>query len=90
MDLEDKFFVGRGRGRRSTEVDIAFFAGADARAQAIECIMFQMGVKGEIVKTTICEAVAVIYGLSEICLSSLEGFEPTFSVLRTRNEVCFC
>ena len=50
-----------GRRRRRADVDIGFFAGADAVAGAVQCAVFLVSVEREVVKTAVGEAVAVVF-----------------------------
>ena len=56
VDLEDLLDSRWG----GAEVDVGFFADADAGADAVDGIAFEMRVQGEVVETAVGEAVAVI------------------------------
>ena len=43
------------------DVDVGFFADADAVADAVDVGAFEGGVEGEVVETAVCEAVAIVF-----------------------------
>lgn len=82
VDFEDVLLLRRwGRSAilrrrgRGADVDVGFFAGADAVAGAVEGALLHIGVEGEVVEAAVGEAVAVIceFGGVECQSRFLEG-----------------
>ena len=60
MDLEDILLVAVGRGRWAAKIDVAFFACADAGAEAVKRVALEVSVQGKVVGTAVGEPVAVV------------------------------
>lgn len=60
VDFQNKLAAGGG----GYDVDVGFFAHADAVAGRVQSLPFEMGVQGEIVKAAVGETVPVVWWVS--------------------------
>lgn len=87
VDLEDELGAGWG----GADVDVGFFADADAVACAVEGGAFEVGVEGEVVESAVGEAVSVIWGLIvSVVIGKWVGVGGTFCIFHSSDQVRFC
>ena len=63
MELEDQLAVGLC----GTDVDVGLFTNTDLVAETVDRIAFPVGVHSKIVKTAVCETVAIVSGVLDLC-----------------------